>query len=108
MIFFGWGKKNIALGELGMNACQRCGMARPFRAILSYSYFRLYFIFGAVTKKRFVAACNICGHGALLEQDKIAPLLTGNPIPFMDRWGLGLLVGSVTAIVLTLAAVGRT
>jgi hypothetical protein len=100
MIFFGWGKKNLALGEMPAVNCKRCGDFRPFKAILNYSYFRLYFIFGVVTARKYIAACNVCGQGFLMDKDKVTQLMDKEPIPFLDRWGLGLLVGSVTALAL--------
>ena len=103
MIFFGWGKKNVSLGEIPESNCARCGGFRRFRAVLNYSYFRLYFIFGVVTTRKYVAACSACGQGFLLDKDKTSQLVGKDPIPFMDRWGLGLLVASVTALALLVA-----
>lgn len=106
MIFYGWGKKTAALGELGDQSCPRCGGFRPFRAVLSYKYFHLYWIFGLVTGRKYIAACNGCGQGALLESSQVAHLNPDEKIPFMEKWGLGIFLVLI-AVILTFAAVRR-
>jgi hypothetical protein len=99
MIFFGWGRKAIPLAEMGTYSCPRCGLARPFRAVLSYSYFRLYWIFGMVTGRRYLCACTICGQGTLIERTQIPNAPPSDPIPFMQQWGLFLFLGAIALLV---------
>ena len=99
MIFFGWGRKAIPLAEMGTYSCPRCGLARPFRAVLSYSYFRLYWIFGMVTGRRYLCACTICGQGTLIERSQIPNAPPSDPIPFMQQRGLFLFLGAIALLV---------
>ena len=105
MIFYGWGKKAVPVLDLGLGQCAQCGN-RPFRVILNYSYFNLYWVFGAVTRRRYIAACNNCSRGTLLDKIQVKPLLDHapkkDPVPFMDKWGLALLA---SAFVVFLAVV---
>jgi hypothetical protein len=99
VIFFGWGKKSLPLGELGDKPCGRCGLIRPFRAFVNYSYFRLYFIFGMVTTKKYVAACTICGQGVEIDKQEAQSAFPQNPIPIMQRWGLAIFgMGLITVV----------
>ena len=93
----------MPLGEAGMKSCNRCGDFRPFRAGLSYRYFRLYFIFGVITKKTYFIACNVCGQAMLLDKQQVESALVKNPAPFMDRWGLAIFGLGVVTVVAALA-----
>jgi|SRR5579859_2392779 len=103
MIFYGWGKKSVPLADMGMRSCPQCGDFRPFRVVLNYSYFNLYWIFGVVTRKRYIAACNICSRGALVEKSQIGSIVTEEPIPFMDKWGLAILAAAGLTVIAALA-----
>ena len=95
MIFWQTGGDLINLGEIQKNECPVCEKERTFNFILSYRYFALYWIFGVLTKKKYMLCCDICERGVELETKKadnfINSLDIGNPIPFMRR--CGLLVG---------------
>jgi hypothetical protein len=99
MIFVGWGNKAIPLVEMGTYSCPRCGLARPFRAVLTYSYFRLYWIFGMVTGRRYLCACTICGQGSVIDRSQIPFVPEHDPIPFMQQWGLALFLGAIALVV---------
>jgi hypothetical protein len=99
MIFFGWGRKAIPLAEMGTYSCPRCGLPRPFRAVLSYNYFRLYWIFGMVTSRRYLCACTICGQGSAIERSQIPNAPPSDPIPFMQQWGLFLFLGAIALLI---------
>jgi hypothetical protein len=108
MIFYGWGRKSVPLVELGTATCSKCNDTRPFRVFLSYSYMHLYWIFGAVLGRKYMAACTVCGQGFLLNKKQAkqtvgtnAPIVQGNPIPFMQRWGLATLVAALALFIST-------
>lgn len=98
MIFYGWGKRALPVMDLGTHHCAQCG-DRPFRIFLNYSYFNLYWIFGLVTRRRYIAACTNCSRGTMLDKKQVQPLFAPNPIkdpvPFMDKWGLAMLASAV-------------
>jgi hypothetical protein len=106
MIFYGWGRKSIPLTDLGMQPCARCGAVRPFQALLSYRYFHLYWIFCTAFERKYLAVCTICRQGLAVDRSQL-PLPPGDdPIPFMQKWGLGVLAVIIAAIV-TVVALGR-
>lgn len=108
MIFYGWGKRALPLLDIGTYHCSQCG-DRPFRIFVNYSYFHLYWIFGFITGRRYIAACTNCSRGAMLEKKQVAPLFAPkpikDPIPFMERWGFAVLASA--AIVFFIAATHR-
>ncbi|MGA3048516.1 MAG: hypothetical protein ABSD67_17925 [Terracidiphilus sp.] len=105
MIFYGWKTKSIPLGELGTQSCARCGIARPFRAFLKYSNFHLYWIFGVVTSRKYLAACSVCSQGVIVDKNQLqlAPTANEDPIPFMEKWGLGVFVAIIALVVSAVA-----
>jgi hypothetical protein len=108
MIFFGWKTRAIPLAELGSQTCPRCGIARPFRAFLKYSNFHLYWIFGVVTSRKYLAACSVCSQGVVVDKSQLqlAPTANEDPIPFMEKWGLGVFVGAITLIACAVTMLG--
>lgn len=99
MIFYGWRRKAVPLADLGVQSCARCGMSRPFRAFLSYKTFHLYWVFGTVYNKKYLAACSVCSQGGPLDKTLLGPAAGAEPIPFMEKWGLGLLAVIVAGVV---------
>lgn len=98
MIFFGWGRESLFLLQLQMHPCTRCGTARTFGVYLNYTYFHLFWIFGAVLSKKYIATCGACGQSILLTKEQLPFSPARNPIPFMRRWGLGILLIAVFGI----------
>lgn len=103
MIFYGWKTKSIPLSELGTQSCPRCSANRPFRAFLKYTNFHLYWIFGVVTSRKYLAACTVCNQGVVLDKNRLAPTANEDPIPFMEKWGLGVFVAIIALIVFIVA-----
>jgi len=67
--------------------------------VLSYSYFKLYWIFGVVTGRRYLAACSICNQGTLIDKNQLPFSPTTVTIPFMDQWGLAILGGILGLVI---------
>jgi hypothetical protein len=103
MIVWGSGGDAIKLGVLETRRCDTCEKERPFDLTLQYRYWALYWIFGMVTKKQYLLACDVCGRGRELEPSKIDPRFAAVPIPFMRRYGL-LVLGAVVAGVIVLGS----
>ena len=57
------GRKSVPLVGIGNTSCSKCGEVRPFRLLLSYNYMHLYWIFGAVLRRRYLVACSVCSQG---------------------------------------------
>ena len=98
MIFYGWGRKSIPVANVGTTCCSKCGEARPFRLFLSYSYMHLYWIFGLVLRRKYLVACSVCSQGFVVDKKDAKQAFTGNPIPFMQRWGLAVFVAGFVAV----------
>jgi hypothetical protein len=102
MIFYGWGKKSVPLVSVGNTSCSKCCEVRPFRLFLSYNYMHLYWIFGAVLRRRYLVACSVCNQGFLVDKKdalQAVPNVSPNPIPFMQRWGLVVFVAGIALVV---------
>jgi hypothetical protein len=101
MIFYGWRKKTLFLSDLQMQSCGRCNTPGALRLFVNYTSVHLYWIFGVVTGKKYIAQCTACRGEAIVQKHEVSHLITNNPnpVPFMDRWGLAVLVGAGCAIV---------
>ncbi len=99
MIFYGWGRKVLPLAEIGHAPCQKCGETRPFRLLLNYTYMHLYWIFGLVLRRRYLVACSVCSQGFWIKKEEAKRTAPKDPIPFMQTWGLAiLLLGIITVV----------
>jgi hypothetical protein len=102
MIFYGWGRKSVPLVGVGNTSCSKCCEVRPFRLFLSYNYMHLYWIFGAVLRRRYLVACSVCSQGFLVDKKdalQAVPNATPNPIPFMQRWGLAVFAAGIAVAI---------
>jgi hypothetical protein len=102
MIFYGWGRKSVPLTNAGTALCSHCGDARPFQIFLNYTYMHLYWIFGAVLRRKYIVACSTCSHGFILDKKQArnaVPANTANPVPFMQRWGLAVFAAGIALII---------
>jgi hypothetical protein len=103
MIVWGWGRRNVELGAAGTGACAACQKEQPFKLLLSYQFFRLYWLFGMVTSKQYLRLCTVCGKGQKVEAQQVEPNFKPLPIPFMQRYGL-LTFGAVVLVVVAMVA----
>jgi hypothetical protein len=93
MIIWGSGGDVVNLGVLETRHCEVCEKDRPFKIILQYRYWGLYWIFNVVTKKNYLLICDVCSRGWEIDAGKLEPQLTTVPIPFMRRYGILILIG---------------
>src|SRR5262249_20350748 len=103
MIIWGSRGKALDLGVIGTEDCATCEKPRPFHLYLQYRYAHVYWIFKAITEKKYLKLCEICQRGWELDKKKTEETLTNVPIPFMDRFGY--LVGIAIVGVIILIAV---
>lgn len=73
----------------------------PSMLVVEYSYFHIFWLFGFVTSKSYMLI-DPDGDAVELDSDDVEDVLDGNPIGFMHRFGLLLLIG----IIILLGAVG--
>ena len=98
MIIWGWQTRSIDLGQHQIYQCGNCGQQRPFRLAFHYTFFRLYFLFGMVTSRRYIRQCSCCGKGWLQEPSRIGPERWPS-IPFMHRFGFFIFIAFFAALV---------
>jgi predicted nucleic-acid-binding Zn-ribbon protein len=98
MIFYGWGRKSVTLANIGNATCSHCGDVRPFQVLINYTYMHLYWIFGAVLRRKYMVVCSNCSHGFFIDKKQVnesIPKTVPNPIPFMQQWGLAVFAAGI-------------
>ena len=89
----------VDLGGAQTRRCEICNQIRQFQNFLSYRYWALYGVFGFVTERHYLVACEICGRGQEIEKRAAEAEFDRDPIPFMQRFGLlvllAVLIGSM-------------
>ncbi len=107
MLIWGSGGKTSVMGDAGMQNCNVCGQARPFKYMVSYTVRHIWYLIRWSTGRTYTQTCTVCNYGLPVEKTAIdAKNLTGqklpDAIPFFDRmgWaiGLGVLALLITAI----------
>jgi hypothetical protein len=107
MIVWGWGRRNVDLGMAETRPCVGCQKEQPFRLLMQYRYFRLYWVFGLVTSKKYLRLCSACGKGQEVEAQQVEPNLERLPIPFMQRYGLLTFAGALVVFIGFMAVFGH-
>lgn len=106
ILIWGTSPKTVDLGPAGNGECPTCGLERPFRWRLQYQLNHVYYVFGFVSKKKYLLACEVCGRGEPQPAAKIEASLGKSVVPFMERFGCLMAAGGLAAIVLLLGLVG--
>jgi ribosomal protein S27AE len=107
MIFYGVKEESVWVAEMGQRSCPNCGAWREFSLHLNYTYMHLYWIFGAVVKRKYLVACSACGRGTFVDKDQIGYTLDREPIPFLQRWGFALMLLTILTIITWVIVSGR-
>jgi hypothetical protein len=89
-----------------MQSFPRCGLSRPFWTFLSYRYFHLYWIFGTVYNRKYLAAYTVCSQGTQIDKNQLGPAASEDPVPFMQKWGLGVFAVLIAGII-AVASINR-
>jgi hypothetical protein len=95
----------VNLADMGLQPCMRCATARSCELVLRYTYVHLYWIFGAVLRRRYFGVCQFCGSASALEKSQVpvdAPS-AATRIHFMHRWGLAIFIAIIAAIIYAIA-----
>ncbi len=100
MIIWGSGGDNKDLGVVEHRNCPTCAKVQPFKLFLQYRFSHVYYIFGWVTEKKYLLACDVCRQGWELQAKEVEASLKENPIPFMKRYGWAFLVGPIAFFLL--------
>ena len=104
----GWRTKLVNLPKAEFYRCHNCAQDQSFHIVLQYTYWHLYWLFGVVTRKRYMMLCDICRRGWDLEANKVEPFLDEPIIPFMNRYGLAaLFLASLVVGLVLMPVLGR-
>jgi hypothetical protein len=99
MLIYGVRERSILLAELGQRSCAHCGDWREFTAQLHYTFMHVYWVFGAVLHREYLAVCDRCDRGVVVERDQIAHMIDQDPIPLVHRWGFGIVLPATLAAI---------
>ena len=98
MIVWGSGGDTANLGAINHRHCETCEKQRPYSLFLQYRFWGLYWVFNFITQKKYWLLCEICTRGWELHSSEVEKHLAEPAIPFMRRYGLAMLVGSIAAL----------
>lgn len=74
--------------------CQSCGKRQTVRLWFLYEYCTMAWVFGIVSRRQYVMACDACGVRKEVTEDEAKRWQTREVhIPFMRRYGLILVLG---------------
>ena len=106
MIFYGWRKKTVFLSNMDMQSCRRCNVPGSLKLFLNYTSVHLYWVFGVVTNRKYIAQCSACRVGDIIPKSDVAVLVSNSPVavPFMERWGLAVFLGLLALVIAVIAA----
>jgi hypothetical protein len=98
-LIWGRGREVVPIRDAGTRICRVCREDRRVGLLLRYDYAHFFFVFGLVTRKRFLLACQQCGNSWVIPTVEVpdAKAVARKAVPFLRRWGLllFLLVGGL-------------
>ena len=68
--------------------------------VLEYQLNHVYYIFGFVSKKRYLRLCEVCGRGEVLGAAAVESQPGKVPIPWLDRFGCLGVLGAIAGLIL--------
>lgn len=98
MLIWGTGGQTQDCGVVAHKTCAICEKERAFHVLLDYRYFGLYWIFNIITRKNYWLLCEVCNRGWSLHPSEVREKIAIQSIPFMHRFGLGVLFGGIIAL----------
>lgn len=81
------------LGKHQLSHCAHCQQERQFNLHLQYHYAHLWHAIKWVKRAEYQSLCEVCQLGAPIEQQIAQTTLGKHPIPFVTRYGIGVLFG---------------
>ncbi len=95
MFIWGKGHKSIELPQPVSLYCMKCGSTSDHSASVEYDYDYAFWLFKGSKNQRTTTECGNCQHLNTLVgimEKELFQKLGGNPIPFMDRYGVQVLL----------------
>ncbi|MEQ1725431.1 MAG: hypothetical protein ABL882_05855 [Sphingopyxis sp.] len=117
-MFFAWGSagKSVFAGPAGQGQCGVCNAERNFSHYITYVMRHLWYIIRWPTGTKYLRVCDHCGNGqdigkAGFDAERTAGLgpeakALGSPIPFLDRFGWAIAIGTIALLIGIVAIVG--
>jgi len=103
-----WGSRtrSLNLGTYPGRRCETCQGDRPFGLWLRYTCDYIFDpALSKVLERKYVAVCESCGQGALLDTKTIEAALKKDPIPWQDRLGFVVGAGAIALVALVVFVV---
>lgn len=100
MLIWGTGGETKDCGIVAHKNCAVCEKERAFHILLDYRYFGLYWVFNVVTRRTYWLLCEVCHRGWSLHPSEAKVASSNLRIPFMHRYGLGVLFGAFALLML--------
>lgn len=100
-LIFGTSGDSVDLGPVDPEDFDVLDLDEPCHLILEYSYFHIFFIFGLVYSKTYILMDRY-DDAVELDSGDVEEILEEVPIPFMERFGLLILIaiGIVAGVLL--------
>lgn len=100
MIIWGTNGETLDMGIVREDKCKTCERKRPFHLYVTYKWWHLYWIFGIVTKCKYMLLCEVCSNGWEIDKKDIKEIHKEVPIPFRRRYGLLLLIAFIVVSII--------
>jgi uncharacterized protein (TIGR03067 family) len=111
-IVYGRDRDRVALGDAGDQECPACRAVHPCKLVFEYSWGHLYFLFGRVTRWRFLMVCTHCDTEWKVDPSELNDdsLVDRAQVPFMRRWGclvffIGIAIAALSMVGLLYVAI---
>lgn len=93
MEVLGAGSATKNLGQHTQKYCAHCQQEHPFNLHLQYRYAHLWHVVKWVKQTEYQSLCTVCQQGNAIDQPAAQAALGKHPLPFVTRYGIGLLFG---------------
>ena len=96
-----WGSRSqtLNLGAHPTRRCEACRADRPHSLWLRYSYEYLFDpALSKLLERKYVAICEACGEGALLDTKTVEASWKKDPIPWQHRYGFVIGGAAIVAV----------
>jgi hypothetical protein len=105
-----WGTRtrSLNLGTYPGRRCETCRGDRPFSLWLRYTCDYIFDpALSKVLERKYVAVCESCGEGALLDTKTMDAAFSRDPIPWPDRLGFVIGGGAIALVGLLIFVASR-
>jgi hypothetical protein len=88
----------LNLGSLGPHYCSECRESTASELHFHYHLIAVQGVFGMATRRRYYLSCLSCGIGTSLPDAEVRSICKKDPIPFMHRHGMKIVLAFVIMV----------